>query len=64
MTLLHPVDVAEVLGVPVATLGNWRSLRKGPPFLRVGRHVRYRPGDVDAWIAARVRDPEVVTPSP
>jgi predicted DNA-binding transcriptional regulator AlpA len=62
MTLLHPIDVAELLGVPVATLANWRSLGKGPPFLRVGRHVRYRAGDVDGWIAAQVRDPEAVTP--
>jgi predicted site-specific integrase-resolvase len=56
MTLLHPVDVAELLGVPVATLANWSSLGKGPPFLRVGRHVRYRASDLN--------DPEAVTPHP
>ncbi len=62
MELLHAADVAELLGIPVATLANWRASGKGPPYLRVGRHVRYRAVDVEAWIAARVRDPEAVVP--
>jgi excisionase family DNA binding protein len=62
MTLLHAVDVAELLGVPVGTLANWRASGKGPPYLQVGSHVRYRANDVDAWIAAQVRDPEAVVP--
>ncbi len=52
--LLRPRELSELLGVPVATLANWRSARTGPPFVKVGRHVRYRTGDVDEWIAARV----------
>ena len=62
MNLLHADDVAELLGIPVATLANWRASGKGPPYLRVGRHVRYRNVDVEAWIAGRVRDPEAVVP--
>lgn len=58
--LLHPIDLSELLGVPVATLANWRCSRKGPPFVKVGRHVRYRPADVDRWIADRVSVPETV----
>ncbi|MGH9280192.1 MAG: helix-turn-helix domain-containing protein [Acidimicrobiales bacterium] len=49
-----------MLGVRVATLANWRASRKGPPHLRVGRHVRYRVANVETWIAGRVRDPEAV----
>jgi predicted DNA-binding transcriptional regulator AlpA len=56
--LLRPRE----LGVPVGTLANWRSARTGPPFVKVGRHVRYRIGDVDEWVAARVFAPETVTP--
>ena len=59
--LLHPTDLSELLGVPVATLANWRCARKGPPFVKVGRHVRYRPADVDRWIADRVSIPETVS---
>jgi len=59
--LIRPADLGVLLGVPVATLANWRCAGKGPPFLKVGRHVRYRPPDVDAWIAARVTTPESVT---
>lgn len=55
--LLDPVEVGRVLGIPTATLANWRCAGTGPPFLRVGRHVRYRHGDLDAWIDARVRTP-------
>lgn len=61
--LFRPADVAQLLGVPTATLANWRCAGKGPPFLKVGRHVRYRRGDVEAWIASRVAQPGVVTTS-
>lgn len=38
--------VAELLGIPVATLANWRAAGKSPPYLQVGRHVRYRASEV------------------
>lgn len=61
--LLAPPDVARLLGVPIATLANWRSGRTGPAFLKVGRHVRYRRADIDAWIDGRVvQHGESVTP--
>jgi excisionase family DNA binding protein len=63
MVLLRPGDVSKLLGVPVSTLANWRSAGQGPPYLRVGRHVRYRRADVEAWVAGRVQDPEAVTPA-
>jgi hypothetical protein len=57
---MGPGEVSVLLGLPVATLANWRCAGKGPPFLRVGRHVRYRRRDVDLWIDAQVRHPEAV----
>ena len=48
--LLTPDEVADRLAMPVATLKYWRSSRQGPPVVRLGRHVRYRPSEVDAWL--------------
>lgn len=48
--LLTIKEVADYLGVPVTTLYQWRYRGKGPPGLRVGRHVRYRRSDVDDWV--------------
>jgi hypothetical protein len=46
---------ATYLAVPEATLGQWAYLGKGPAFSKVGRHRRYRPADVDAWLDANQR---------
>jgi excisionase family DNA binding protein len=43
-------DVAEYLRVPVDTLYQWRHRKKGPPAARVGRHLRYDPHEVRAWL--------------
>jgi excisionase family DNA binding protein len=47
-------DVATFLGVPVATLYQWRHRGIGPKSRRVGRHVRYMPEDVRAWFEEQV----------
>ena len=52
--LLTVEDLAEYLGVPVATLYAWRYRRQGPPGFRVGRHVHFRRSDVDDWIEDRI----------
>jgi len=52
--LLTVEDLAEYLGVPIATLYAWRYRRQGPPGFRVGRHLRYRRADIDEWISLRV----------
>lgn len=54
--LLSVDEVAQVLGVPVKTLYQWRHKGVGPVGLRVGRHLRYRPADVSAWIDRRVAE--------
>ena len=48
-------DVAEYLDIPVQTIYQWRSKRYGPPGVRVGRYVKYRPEDVRTWVASLVR---------
>jgi excisionase family DNA binding protein len=49
--------VSEYLGIPAKTLAQWRYLAKGPAYAKIGKHVRYRRSDVDAWLAARVVPP-------
>ncbi len=51
--LLTLREVAEILRVPCSTLYQWRGRGHGPRAYRVGRHLRYRAEDVDAWIAER-----------
>lgn len=46
-------EIAQVLGIPEHTLEIWRSQGKGPKYLKVGRHVRYRWSDVNDWLATR-----------
>ncbi|MEQ4300554.1 helix-turn-helix domain-containing protein [Plantactinospora sp. B6F1] len=43
-------DVSSFLGVPVSTLYQWRYRRTGPKASRVGRHLRYDPAAVRAWL--------------
>lgn len=48
--LLSVEAVAAFLGVPVATLYQWRHKNTGPRSIRVGRYIRYRREDVDRWL--------------
>lgn len=48
--LLQPEEVAEFYAVPELTLTRWRAKGTGPRYFRVGRHVRYRREDVEAWL--------------
>jgi len=50
--LATPVEVAEYLRVPIKTLYQWRYQGDGPRAHRVGRHLRYRWEDVEAWLAS------------
>ena len=51
MEQLHtPEGLAALLGVPKATVYQWNSKGTGPARTKVGRHVRYRQVDVDAWL--------------
>jgi excisionase family DNA binding protein len=51
--LMTAQEVADFLGLPIATLYQWRSREQGPVGYRVGRHVRYRRADVDRWLEAQ-----------
>ncbi len=52
LSVPRPIPLERVVhvGVPLGTLANWRYQGRGPTYLRVGRHVRYRAQDVTEWI--------------
>jgi excisionase family DNA binding protein len=52
MNLLNEKQVSEKLGVKIPCLRRWRHERRGLPFVRVGRLVRYRLEDLEAFVAA------------
>lgn len=51
--LLTTEQLAAYLVVPRQTLYDWRVRGEGPRGLRVGKHLRYRRADVEAWLDAR-----------
>ncbi len=56
--LLGIEEVAQILGLPKATLYRWHSLSTpetpiGPRAFRVGRYLRYTLGDVSSYIEGR-----------
>ena len=50
--LLREQDAADFLSLSVRTLQSWRIRVAGPPFVQVGRAVRYRRRDLIVWIEA------------
>jgi excisionase family DNA binding protein len=58
MARLEPMlsidQLAEYLAVSVRTLYDWRLSGRGPRAGHVGRSLRYRVGDVQAWLDAQL----------
>lgn len=53
--LLDEAAAGAMLGVSPGTLSVWRSTgRYSLPFLKVGRKVRYRVSDLNAWLEKRM----------
>jgi hypothetical protein len=52
------VIAADIIGSKVQTLLNWRHLRKGPPYTKKGRMVRYRVQDILDYMSTNRIDPE------
>lgn len=50
---IGPEDLANELGVPTRTVYGWRTKGGGPRGYRIGRHVRFKREDVDAWLETR-----------
>lgn len=54
--LLNTDEAAACLGTTKRTLEAWRTVGSGPAFVKLGgRLVRYRPCDLEAFVAAGAR---------
>jgi hypothetical protein len=51
--LIPEAQLAVARGVCLRTIQRERALRMGPPFIRLGRRIFYRPEAVDAWLVGK-----------
>jgi excisionase family DNA binding protein len=56
-SLVTEPEAARVLAVSVRTLQAWRVQDAGPPYVRVGRLIRYVRSSLIAWIKSRTHTP-------
>lgn len=50
---LFSEDLVRITGIPGTTWQKWRSLKKGPPYRKLGRRPVYDPVDVQTWEEAQ-----------
>jgi predicted DNA-binding transcriptional regulator AlpA len=53
--LLHPAQVAKLLGVSLSWLAKSRMNGTGPSFVKIGRAVRYAMSAVQGYVKTRQR---------
>ena len=58
-----PFQASEVMGVPMRTLEAWRWRRIGPPYVKLGKRVGYRPEDIREWLARQTVNTDSGSPS-
>jgi excisionase family DNA binding protein len=51
-------ETAEHIGISLSGLRKWRSDGRGPPYVRLGRLIRYRRTVVEEWLEKRMISPE------
>jgi len=48
--LYSPKEVSELVGIKVSTLAQWRTMKVGPPYFKLGALVKYKIDEVNAWV--------------
>ena len=57
---LSTKQAADYLGLAEQTLANWRFLRQGPVYSKLGRRIVYQIIDLDAYLQQNRIQPEAV----
>lgn len=50
---LNPKEVFMNYGLSVSTLAKWRMVNKNLPFAKIGKSVRYRKSDIEAFMESQ-----------
>jgi len=53
MELLTPKEASDILRVSIHTLAKWRSIGRGPDYIKTGKRVKYSRDTVSDWITRR-----------
>jgi predicted DNA-binding transcriptional regulator AlpA len=53
--LLEPKEAAEFLKISLSWLAKARAARDGPPFIQIGRSIRYSKAALLRWLKSRER---------
>jgi hypothetical protein len=51
--LITETDYAAARSVSVRTIQRERAQRVGPPFIKLGRVIYYRPAAIETWLLAQ-----------
>lgn len=54
-SLIDTAAVAKLLGLAPISLAKMRLRGNGPPYMQLGRAIRYSPSEVLAWARSRTR---------
>jgi predicted DNA-binding transcriptional regulator AlpA len=46
-------ETSKIMGLSLPTLRNYRHLRKGPPYVKIGRAVRYNQTDIFKFMESK-----------
>ena len=57
-------ELADELGVRCQALYDLRSQGRGPTGFRIGRHLRFRRSEIDAWLSRLEREDQARHESP
>lgn len=53
-TIVDTVQAAKFIGLAKPTLDKMRLVGNGPPYVKMGKSVRYRIEDLESWVASRI----------
>lgn len=56
--LVNERGAADYLGMNIRTIQSWRQQHKGPRFIRIGTHVRYRIEDLEQFVISNAVEPQ------
>jgi len=54
--LMTPREAGAFIRIEPSTLGKWRCIHEGPPFVKVGGRIAYRRRDLESWLEFRTRN--------